>query len=72
MGAIIKHYDFQTTIHRILAADIDIALICHKGPNIEIAYGEILQAMTDSADMKDRGIESVARIMRLKNKYLPH
>ncbi len=72
MGAIVKHYDIQTAIRRILAADIDLALICHQGPNIEIAYKEILQGIMDSADMKAKGIESVKRIMKLKKKYLKH
>ena len=72
MGAVVKHYDIQTVIHRILSAEIDLALICHKGPNIEIAYKELLQGIVDSADMKAKGIESVKRIMKLKIKYLKH
>jgi beta-N-acetylhexosaminidase len=70
MGAIVKHYDIQTAIQRILAAEIDLVLICHKGPNIEIAYKEILQGIKGSADMAAKGIESVKRIMKLKNSYL--
>ena len=70
MGAITKHYDIQTAIHQILAADIDLALICHKGPNIEIAFERILKGITDSSDLKARGLESVERIMAAKRKYL--
>jgi len=70
MGAIVKHYDIQTAIQRILAAEIDLVLICHKGPNIEIAYKELLQGIKGSGDMTAKGIESVKRIMRLKNRYL--
>ena len=70
MGAIAKHYDIQTAIHQILAADIDLSLICHKGPNIENAFEEILKKITDSPDMKARGLESVERIMAAKSKYL--
>jgi beta-N-acetylhexosaminidase len=70
MGAIVQHYDIQTAIHRIFAAEIDLALICHKGPNIEIAYKALLQEIIGSAEMKAKGIESVKRIMRLKEKYL--
>ncbi len=70
MGAIVKHYDIQTAIQRILAAEIDLVLICHKGPNIEIAYKELLQGIKGSADMAAKGIESVKRIMKLKNRYL--
>jgi beta-N-acetylhexosaminidase len=69
MGAVAKHFDIQTAIHQILAADIDLALICHQGPNIEIAFEEILKTLTDSEKMKARGIESAARIMGMKRKY---
>jgi beta-N-acetylhexosaminidase len=70
MGAIVKHFDIQTAIHQILAAEIDLALICHKGPNIEIAYAEILSGIMESDRMKAKGLESAERIMKLKNKYL--
>lgn len=70
MGAITKHYDIQVSIQQILAADIDQALICHQSPNIEIAFEQIVKATTDSAGMKDRGVKSVERIMKMKNKYI--
>lgn len=70
MGAITKHYDMHTAIHQILAADIDLTLICHKGPGIEIAFEEILKEITDSPAMKARGIESVERILEAKRKYI--
>lgn len=70
MGAISKHYDIHTAIHQILAADIDLTLICHKGPTIEIAFEEILKEMTDSPELKARGIESMERIMEAKRRYL--
>lgn len=70
MGAITKHYDMHTAIHQILAADIDLTLICHKGPGIEIAFEEILKEITHSPAMKARGIESVQRIMEAKRKYI--
>ena len=70
MGAITKHYNIRISIQRILAADIDLALICHKGPNIEIAFEKILKGITDSAEMKARGMESAERIMGLKRKYI--
>jgi beta-N-acetylhexosaminidase len=70
MGAITKHFDIRTSILQVLAADIDLALICHKGPNIEIAYNAILKELTDFPEMKARGLESAQRIMRLKSKYL--
>lgn len=70
MGAVSKHYDIHTAIQRMVAAEIDLALICHKGPNIEIAHDELRRGIMASADLKAKGIESAARIMSLKKKYL--
>jgi len=70
MGAIAKHFDIRTSMLQILAADIDLALICHKGPNIEAACEIILQQITDAPAMKDKAMKSAERIMRAKRKYL--
>jgi beta-N-acetylhexosaminidase len=70
MGAVEKHYDIKTVIRQILKAGIDMALICHQGPNIEIAYKEILKHLRGSPEIESMGIESVKRIMALKKKYL--
>ncbi len=70
MGAIKKHYDIKTVIRQILLADIDIALICHKGPDIESAFGEIINALDRSRRLKIKGRESVKRIMKMKRKYI--
>ena len=70
MGAIAKHYDIQTAIQQILAADIDLTLICHKGPNIALGFEEMLKGIADDRDLKARGIASVGRIMKAKRKYL--
>jgi len=69
MGAIVNHYDIRTAIGQILASDIDIALICHKGPNIQIAFDEIQQRIADDEDIAQKNRESVERIMRLKEKF---
>jgi len=70
MGAVANHYDIKTIAQQILAADIDIALICHKGPNIEIAFEEIVKHLSDKPELRLKGIESVRRIMKLKRRYL--
>lgn len=70
MGAIKKHYDVKTVIRQILLADIDIALICHKGPDIESAFVEILNTLVSSQSQKAKGTKSVKRIVKLKRKYL--
>ena len=70
MGAIKKHYDIKSVIRQILSADIDIALICHKGPDIENAFQEILKSLSNSNRIKEKGLQSLKRIMTLKRKYL--
>ena len=70
MGAITKHFKIQISIQQILAADIDLALICHKSPSIEIAFEQIVKEITDSAEMKARGIESAKRILYSKSEYI--
>jgi beta-N-acetylhexosaminidase len=70
MGAITNHYDISTIVHQAIAADIDIVMICHKGPNIELAFDAIVKHISDSPEMKAKAIQSAQRIMDLKRRYL--
>jgi len=70
MGAVARHYDFITAIRKILSAEIDIVLICHKGPDIEKGFSEILKNITDFKEMKAKGEASLMRILKLKRRYL--
>ncbi len=70
MGAIKKKYDIKTIIQQILSADIDIALICHKGPDIEGAFYEILNSLKGSQKIMAKGMESVQRILKVKRQYI--
>jgi beta-N-acetylhexosaminidase len=70
MGAINNHYDIKTAMRQILLAEIDMTLICHKGPNIETAYKEILQNLKVTPELKANAIKSAQRIMDLKKKYI--
>ena len=70
MGAIAKHYDFNTCIRQILLAEIDIVLICAKSPKIETAFEEILKNFRASQDMKTKGLSSFNRISEAKRRYL--
>jgi beta-N-acetylhexosaminidase len=70
MGAIVNHFDIRTAIQQVLKAEIDLALICHQGPNIEIAFEEILQTLTDASQTRDAGWTSVQRILSLKRHYI--
>ena len=70
MGAINNHYEIKTAVHQILSAGIDIALICHKGPDIEQAFEEILRSISTDRKMHKKGRASVARILKLKQRYI--
>ena len=70
MGAINNHYEINTAMRQILLAEIDMTLICHKGPNIETAYQEILRNLKDSPQLKANAIKSAQRILDLKKKYI--
>lgn len=67
MGAIVHHFDIRTVIRQVVAAEIDFALICHKGPRIQEGWDEML-AQTRRAPEPAR--ESVRRILKLKQSYL--
>jgi len=70
MGAVIRHFTVSKAIRRILAAEIDIALICHKGPAIETAFDEILRTTTDDPTARAANDQSISRVMTLKDIYL--
>ena len=70
MGAIKPAYAIETAIDQILTADVDIALICHKGPDIEAAWERMRTKMDDDDALRRMGRRSVERIMRLKRSYL--
>ncbi|MFZ7128127.1 MAG: glycoside hydrolase family 3 N-terminal domain-containing protein [Desulfobacterales bacterium] len=70
MGAIARHYDIRTVVRQILDADIDLALICHKGPNPAIAVETIRDRIREDGAMQERAVASVRRILSLKNRYI--
>ncbi len=69
MGAIRNHYPLDTAIHQILESDIDLVLICHKGPDIEAAFHEILRRITDESRFKVKSNAAVSRIMACKKRF---
>jgi beta-N-acetylhexosaminidase len=70
MGAIAKHYDIELSIDRIFQADIDIALICHPGPNITRAFEILKSKITRKKKHNPECLVSTERIMEIKNKWL--
>ena len=67
MGAIVRHYDIRTVIRQVVAAEVDFALICHKGPRIKEGWEE-MRAQTSL--YPDQARASVLRILDLKQSYL--
>jgi len=63
-------HDIKTCVTQILNAQIDIALICHKSPDIEEAVFEMRKQMEDDEKLYQLTLESVDRIKALKTKYL--
>jgi len=70
MGAIKKNFRLDTVIKQILKAEIDIILICHKGPNISEAFESMLGYIEKSSGMKTLAKASVKRIINAKKNYL--
>lgn len=69
MGAVKKHYALDTVITRILDAEIDLALICHQGPDIENAVKIITKKLDASAELRLKHSQALNRIMKLKRRY---
>ncbi len=63
-------HDMKTCIRQILRAGIDMGLICHKGPDIDVAYHEIIRLLNEDERLFLMGKTSVERILRIKKKYL--
>ena len=70
MGAIAHHYDIKTVLQQLLKAFVDIALICHPGPNIEIALEQIMKSNRDNSDLYAAGLTSVDRMANLKTRFI--
>ncbi|BBO72231.1 glycoside hydrolase family 3 [Desulfosarcina alkanivorans] len=70
MGAIKPNLTIDTTIGQIMIADVDIALICHKGPDIQAACEKIRKALVADRGLRRMGVRSVERILRLKRRFL--
>ncbi len=69
MGAIKQYYDLSSIIHQVLSAGIDMAMICHKGPDIESAFHLLLKGMSDPS-LPEGGEDSLRRILNAKKTYL--
>jgi beta-N-acetylhexosaminidase len=64
------HHDMDTCMDRILAAEIDLALVCHEGPNVENAFNALVRRLETDREARRRGRISLERIYRYKRQYL--
>jgi len=69
MGAVNKHYDMPTMIRQVMAAEIDIALICHTRTQIETAYDTFCREMADDPSLRESGENSAQRILSAKRAF---
>ncbi len=70
MGAIKPNHAIGTAMGQLMLADVDIALICHKSPDIEAACTTIRHALASDNGLRRRGLRSLERILQLKRTYL--
>jgi len=70
MGAIDRRFDIETTVARISDAGIDIALICHDRKKMESAYQVFIKGVQGSEEGRQKGVESVRRILNMKERYI--
>lgn len=63
-------HEIETCMKQILTSKIDIALICHKGPDIDKAFQEIKRLIAKSEDLFIKSLESVKRILKYKEEFL--
>ena len=63
-------HDMATCVDQILSADIDLTLICHTGPDMETAFGHMVDAMEKKEDIREQGQTCLDRLLDVKTRYL--
>lgn len=58
------------SVQRIVHAQVDLALVCHQGPDIEGAFKAFLIETGSTENAKKSSAQSLERIMALKHRYL--
>ncbi|MCJ8502375.1 glycoside hydrolase family 3 N-terminal domain-containing protein [Desulfatitalea alkaliphila] len=69
MGAVIKHFPLPDMVDQCLAAEVDILLICHTGPNIAEAHRSIEEGIRRSETAAQAHEASLQRIAAAKARY---
>lgn len=63
-------HDMDTSMERLLRADIDMALVCHAGPDIDGAFTALKRHLEADPDLAEMSTASLARISAAKKRYL--
>jgi beta-N-acetylhexosaminidase len=71
MGAIRRHFSIAEAIPRILAAEVDLILVCRPGPAQEQARDEIRRHIRADPDLRAAARRSAERILRAKRRVFP-
>lgn len=69
MGAIQNHYDMPVITRQVLAADVDVALICETRTRIEDAFESMCRQISDNSAFANKSERSIARIKALKASF---
>ncbi len=62
--------EMDTCIHRIMTAQIDIALVCHAGPNIAEARNALMRYLDKDTQLFESSQTCVKRILAAKERFL--
>ena len=63
-------HDMETCIRQIMISQIDLALVCHSGPNVGKARDEVVRLLETDEDLFGLGMASVERILSAKERFL--
>ncbi len=63
-------HDMETCIRQIMISEIDLALVCHSGPNVLKARDEVVRLLETDKELFVLGNESVQRILTAKKRFL--
>ncbi|RJQ72789.1 MAG: beta-N-acetylhexosaminidase [Desulfobacteraceae bacterium] len=70
MGAIAKYHGMDDIVPHCLQAGVDILLICHAGPAIEVAFKAMLSCGRSSEKQMQKSAQSVRRILEMKARWV--
>ncbi|MEH0022358.1 MAG: glycoside hydrolase family 3 N-terminal domain-containing protein [Desulfobacter sp.] len=63
-------HDMDTCIRQIMLSEIDLALVCHAGPNIQTARDAVVRFLETDTELFELGKVSVKRILAAKKRFI--